>query len=88
MDLLYPEGFGEALSGGEREHEYEDIVRRIEKAGLATEDFELYLAFAKRGLPASAGFGIGMERLARYICGLKRIEDAALFPKVPGTLSL
>jgi len=88
MDLLYPEGFGEALSGGEREHEYEDIVRRIGKAGLATEDFQLYLAFAKQGLPESAGFGIGMERLARYICGLKRIEDAALFPKVPGTLSL
>ena len=88
MDLLYPEGFGEALSGGEREHTYESIVRRIEGMGADTENFGLYLEFAKRGLPPSAGFGIGMERLTRFICGLKRIQDVALFPKVPGRLSL
>ena len=88
MDLLYPEGFGEALSGGEREHVYERITKRIERAGLDPEDFGLYLEFAKRGLSSSAGFGIGMERLTRFACGLKRIEEAALFPKVPGRLSL
>jgi asparaginyl-tRNA synthetase len=88
MDLLYPEGFAEALSGGEREHTYERVLSRIERMGLRPQDFELYLEFAKRGLPASAGFGIGMERLTRFICGLRRIEDAALFPKIPGRLSL
>ena len=60
----------------------------MEMMGLAAEDFELYLAFAKRGLPPSAGFGIGMERLARFVCGLGTIEEATLFPKVPGMLSL
>lgn len=88
MDLLYPEGFGEALSGGEREHSYESIIRRIEGMDAKPEDFQLYLEFARRGLPASAGFGIGLERLTRFISGLKRIQDAALFPKVPGRLSL
>ncbi len=88
MDLLYPEGFAEALSGGEREHTYDRALTRIEAMGLDPEDFRLYLEFAKRGLPASAGFGIGIERLTRFICGLKRIEDAALFPKIPGRLSL
>jgi len=88
MDLLYPEGFGEALSGGEREHTYEDVLRRIERAGLDAEDFKLYLDFAKRGLPPSAGFGIGIERLTGFICGRKRIEDVTLFPKAPGRLSL
>jgi asparaginyl-tRNA synthetase len=88
MDLLYPEGFGEALSGGEREHTLTRIMERIERAGLEPEDFELYLEFAKRGIPSSAGFGIGMERLTRFVCGLKRIEKAALFPKAPGRLSL
>jgi asparaginyl-tRNA synthetase len=88
MDLLYPEGYGEALSGGEREHTLARIVERIERAGLEPDDFGLYLEFAKRGLPSSAGFGIGMERLTRFVCGLKRIEEAALFPKAPGRLSL
>ncbi|MGB3904707.1 MAG: asparagine synthetase A [Anaerolineae bacterium] len=88
MDLLYPEGFGEALSGGEREHTFERVRQRIEKTGLEPEEFELYLAFTKRGLPASAGFGIGIERLTRFVCGLRTIEEVALFPKVPGTLSL
>ncbi|MDD5220422.1 MAG: hypothetical protein PHV11_07640, partial [Candidatus Bipolaricaulis sp.] len=36
------------------------------------------------GVPRSAGFGIGVERLTRYIAGLDRIEDARLFPKTPG----
>jgi len=88
MDLLYPEGFGEALSGGEREHAYQDVVDRIERAGLQAGDYGLYLEFARRGLPASAGFGIGMERLTRYICGLRRIEEVALFPKAPGRIAL
>lgn len=88
MDLLYPEGFGEALSGGEREHTFERVRQRIEKMGLEPAEFELYLAFTKRGLPASAGFGIGIERLTRFVCGLRTIEEVVLFPKVPGTLSL
>ena len=87
-DLLYPEGFNEALSGGEREHTYERILTRIQRSGLDPENFRLFLEFAQRGLPASAGFGIGMERLTRFICGLKRVEDVAHFPKIPGQLSL
>jgi len=39
---------------------------------------------AKNGLLPSAGFGIGIERLTRYICGLKTIDEASLFPKIPG----
>jgi asparaginyl-tRNA synthetase len=38
----------------------------------------------EKGVPRSAGFGIGVERLTRYVAGLDRIEDARLFPKIPG----
>ncbi|MEM0160921.1 MAG: asparagine synthetase A [Thermoplasmata archaeon] len=88
MDLIYPEGFGEALSGGEREYDYEKIKERILKKGQDEKTFEWYLNFAKQGLEPSAGFGIGIERLTRYICGLKRIEDTHPFPKQPGVISL
>jgi asparaginyl-tRNA synthetase len=84
MDLLYPEGYGEALSGGEREYLYNRITQRIRKKGQELSQFKDYLTLAKEGLPPSAGFGIGIERLTRYICGLKRIEETALFPKIPG----
>jgi asparaginyl-tRNA synthetase len=84
MDLIYPEGYGEALSGGEREHTVADISRRLELDGLPRERFAPYLEIAREGIPASAGFGIGIERLTRYIAGLDHIENARLFPKVPG----
>ncbi len=88
MDLIYPEGFGEALSGGAREYEIERIKERISKKGQSESQFKWILEYAKKGLLPSTGFGIGIERLTRYICGLKRIEDTHPFPKVPGELSI
>ncbi|MCD6142371.1 asparagine synthetase [Candidatus Bipolaricaulota bacterium] len=87
MDLIYPEGYGEALSGGEREHTFPRILRRLEQDGISPDRFAEYLRFAEEGLPASAGFGIGIERLTRYICGLDHIKEARLFPKVPGEIN-
>jgi len=87
MDLIYPEGYGEALSGGEREHTLPRILRRLEQDGISPNRFAEYLRFAEEGLPASAGFGIGIERLTRYICGLDHIREARLFPKVPGEIN-
>jgi len=86
MDLVYPEGYGEALSGGEREHELPRILDRLRRDGIARERFSKYLTLVEEGIPRSAGFGIGIERLTRYIAGLDRIEDTRLFPKVPGDI--
>ena len=84
MDLMYPEGYGEALSGGERECELERIHSRLDRDGIPRAKFSRYLEEVKKGVPRSAGFGIGIERLTRFIAGLDDIEDARLFPKVPG----
>ena len=84
MDLLYPEGYGEALSGGEREHTLPRILRRLEQDNIDKGRFSQYLGFAEEGLPSSAGFGIGIERLTRFVCGLESVEQARLFPKAPG----
>jgi len=88
MDLIYPEGYGEALSGGEREYQLEKIKKRIEQKGIGLKAYEIYLQFAERGLFPSAGFGIGIERLTRYICGLSHIEETRMFAKLPGKLGL
>jgi len=84
MDLIYPEGFGEALSGGEREFEPARIRDRLRRDAIPEERYASYLPFVDTGIPRSAGFGIGIERWTRYVAGLDRIEDARLFPKVPG----
>lgn len=84
MDLIYPLGYGEAISGGEREYEYDRIVDRIKKKGQTLEEFELLLEASKRGLYPSAGFGIGIERFVRFIRGMNDIREVTLFPKSIG----
>jgi asparaginyl-tRNA synthetase len=83
-DLIYPEGFGEALSGAEREWEYDKIMGKIEAHGLDKSRYAPYLEHAREGLVPSAGGGIGMERLARFLSGAPHIGDVQLFRRVPG----
>ena len=86
MDLIYPKGYAEALSGGEREHEVESILKRLKQDQIDPQRFTKYLSVVEEGIPASAGFGIGIERLTRYICGLDSVAEARLFPKIPGLI--
>ncbi|MBC7363830.1 MAG: asparagine synthetase, partial [Candidatus Aminicenantes bacterium] len=88
MDLIYPEGYGEALSGGEREYQLEKIKNRIIRKGIDLDAYRLYLEVAEKGLFPSAGFGFGLERMTRYICGLDDIAEARLFAKKPGVFTL
>lgn len=84
MDLVYPHGYGEAISGGEREYEYERIVSRIHRKGQREQDYSLLLEAARRGIPSSAGFGIGIERFVRFLTGSEDISQVVLFPKKIG----
>lgn len=84
-DIIYPEGFGEGLSGGEREHEYPQILERMRRGKMTLEPYRAYLEVARAGLLVpSAGAGFGVERLVRYLTGQEKIEDVAPFAKVPG----
>lgn len=84
-DLVWPEGFGEALSGAERDFDHDVLLRKIHARGQDPADFGPYMELAKRGLlKPSAGGGLGVERLVRYLTGAKHVADATLFPRVPG----
>ncbi|HYM40718.1 MAG TPA: asparagine synthetase A [Thermoplasmata archaeon] len=87
FDLLYPEGFGEAISGAERQFEYDLVVRRLRETGADPAKYGWYLDMLREGIPPSAGFGIGVERLTRYICGLQAVWEARPYPKVAGVFS-
>lgn len=88
MDLLYPEGFGEAISGGEREYRPDAIRRRMAQSGLDPADFADFLSEAETGLRPTSGFGIGVERLVRYVCGERDITSVRPFPKTPGSIAM
>jgi asparaginyl-tRNA synthetase len=84
-DLVYPEGFGEALSGAERESGHEQILERMKRKKMDLEPYSSYLEVAKAGLlKPSAGAGFGVERMVRYITGSKHIRSVSPFAKVPG----
>ncbi|OYT63478.1 asparagine--tRNA ligase [Candidatus Bathyarchaeota archaeon ex4484_205] len=77
------EGYGEITTGGQRIHDYESLLKRIEEEGLNPEDYSWYLELRKYGMPPHSGFGLGIERLIAWICGLEHVRDACLFPRTP-----
>ncbi len=83
-DLIYPLGYGEGLSGAEREHEFGIIKKKIERDKLDLRPYASYLKHAQEGLVPSAGAGIGMERLTRFLTKSKHVGDISLFKRVPG----
>ena len=87
FDMLYPEGYGEAISGAEREHEYVKVIARLRETGENPSKYEWYLDMLREGIPPSSGFGIGVERLTRYVCGLQAVWEARPYPKVAGIVS-
>jgi asparaginyl-tRNA synthetase len=84
-DVLWPEGYGEALSGGEREWEHEEIVRKMKERDTDLSRYDKYLSVSSQGLiPKTVGGGLGIERMVRFLTGQKHIRDVTLFPRVPG----
>jgi asparaginyl-tRNA synthetase len=86
-DLIAPEGFGELATGGQRIHEHRALMDRIASQDLAPEAFEWYLELRQFGMPPHSGFGMGVERVTRWVAGLKHIRSASLFPRTVSRLS-
>ncbi|OKL40989.1 asparagine synthetase A [Pontibacter flavimaris] len=83
-DMIWPEGFGEGLSGAEREHEYRQIKKRMAEVGTNQQAFAHYLEVAKEGgIPKTAGGGFGVERMTRFICRLKDVNEVTVFSRKP-----
>jgi len=82
VDLLAPEGYGEITGGGQRIHDYEQLMQRINEEHLNPEHYSWYLDLRKYGTVPHSGFGMGIERTVAWICRLKHIRDAAAFPRL------
>lgn len=80
-DLLAPEGYGEIIGGSERETDYNKLVERMKQQNMDMKDYEWYLDLRKYGSVPHAGFGLGVERIIRWVCKLEHIRDATPFPR-------
>ncbi len=81
FDMLAPEGYGEIVGGSQRSLDVDDLVKRIEKEGGKKEDYGWYLDLRKYGSVPHSGYGLGVERVVRWICGLENIKDTIAFPR-------
>lgn len=81
-DLLAPEGYGEIFGGSQREDSYDELIKRLKEHNLKVEDFQWYLDTRKFGSVPHSGFGIGLERLVAWICGLKHVRETIPFPRM------
>ena len=81
MDVLAPEGYGEIIGGGQREDELEVLERKITEHGLPREAFAWYLDLRRYGSVPHAGFGMGIERVVAWLCGLHHVRETIPFPR-------
>ena len=82
FDMIAPEGYGEIIGGGERQSNYETLVRRIREHNLPEESFQWYLDLRRYGSVPHAGFGLGLERTVAWICGTEHIREVIPFPRM------
>ena len=87
FDLIAHGGFGELASGSERECDYAAIVTRMRESGENPAKYRWYLQIVREGVPPSAGFGMGVERLVRFLTGLDALWQVSAYPKVPGVIA-
>jgi len=79
FDLMHPRM--ELVSGGQREHRYEELVAGFEQQGLDPDQFDYYTEMFRYGMPPHAGWAYGIERLVMTMLDLGNIREAVLFPR-------
>ncbi|MGC1782198.1 MAG: asparagine--tRNA ligase [Acidobacteriaceae bacterium] len=81
VDVLAPEGYGEIIGGSQRIASYDLLKQRIEEHGLPLAPFEWYLDLRRYGSVPHSGFGMGIERVVAWICGLEHVRETIPFAR-------
>ncbi|MCW5983146.1 MAG: asparagine--tRNA ligase [Bryobacteraceae bacterium] len=81
-DFIAPEGYGEIVGGGQRIHDPDLLLKRIEEHNLPREAFNWYIDLRRYGSVPHAGFGMGVERVVAWLCGLEHVRETIAFPRM------
>ena len=82
VDVLAPEGYGEIIGGSQRMASLDLLRQRIHEHGLPQEAFKWYLDLRRYGSVPHGGFGMGIERVVAWICGLEHVRETIPFPRM------
>jgi len=81
FDMIAPDGYGEIVGGSQREEDIEKIKENLKKQGEDCSKYDFYLDTRRYGSVPHGGYGMGVERVISWICGLDTIKDAIAFPR-------
>ena len=81
FDIIGPEGYGELVGASQREEDIDKLIEEIKAEGGDPKEYEWYLDTRRYGSMPRGGFGMGVERIISWICGLDNIKDAIAFPR-------
>lgn len=79
FNLILPSQYGELAEGCQRNNDYKVFEHKFKKAGIQSLDW--YISAIKNCDSDRSGFGIGIERLVRWLIGSKNISDTVMFPR-------
>ena len=82
VDFIAPEGYGEIIGGGQRIHDLDLLLKRLDEHHLPHEPYNWYIDLRKYGSVPHAGFGMGVERFTAWMCGLEHIRETIAFPRM------
>jgi asparaginyl-tRNA synthetase len=82
VDFIAPEGYGEIIGGGQRIHDCDLLLKRLEEHKLPREAFEWYLDLRRYGTVPHAGFGMGVERFVAWMSGIEHIRETIAYPRM------
>ncbi len=80
-DLIATEGAGEIIGGSQREENIDVLLERIRHEGLPEAEYEWYLDTRRFGSVPHSGFGMGVERMVRWVSGVEHIRECIPFPR-------
>ncbi len=87
FDIVGPEGYGELVGGSQREERLDIIRENLVKEGENLDNYEFYFDTRRYGSVPHGGYGMGVERIISWVCGLDTIKDAIAFPRTITRLS-
>ena len=80
-DLIAPEGYGEIIGGSQRVDTLEELTAQLNESNLPLEPYQWYLDLRRYGSVPHSGFGMGMERVVSWICGVPHIREVIPFAR-------
>jgi len=81
FDMIAPGGYGEIVGGSQRSLDIKEMTDRLKEMGEKTDNYEWYFDLRKYGSVVHSGYGLGVERVVAWICGIDNIKDAIPFPR-------